>query len=120
MIGALRMIGIIGLTGGLGIIGMIGCTGGRGLHCPIATPFTKARSVSCRVSASEAPVSTGVANIAAHRRSAHVVIHVSRRAVCEGFPRGHVVATPGKSWVQYYTHEVYALRGRLLVMTDAT
>jgi hypothetical protein len=81
------MIGIIGLTGGLGIIGMIGCTGGRGLHCPIATPFTKARSVSCRVSASEAPVSTGVANMAANRRSALVVTHYSRHAVFEGFPR---------------------------------
>jgi hypothetical protein len=45
------------------------------------------------------PVRTGVANSAAHRRSARVVTHVSRRAVCEGVPRGHVVATPGTSWV---------------------
>ena len=73
MIGVLRMIGIVGLTGGLGIIGMIGRMGGRGLHCPIAIPFTKARSVSSSVSASEAAVSTGVANIAANRRSALVV-----------------------------------------------
>ena len=87
MIGVLRMIGIISLTEGLGIIGMIGRTRSWDLHFSIAIPCTKARSVSCSVSASQAPVSTGVANIAANRRSALVVIPVSRCAVFDGFPR---------------------------------
>jgi hypothetical protein len=86
-IGVLRIIGIIGLSGGLGIIGMISRTGGQGLHYLIATPFTKTRSGSCGVSASEALVSTGVANIATNRRSALVVIPFNRRGVLEGFPR---------------------------------
>jgi hypothetical protein len=77
------IIGIIGLTGGLGIIGMIGRMGGCGLHRLIATPFTKARSVS----ASEAPVSTDVANIAANRRSALVVTH------CRESPGYNIVHT---------------------------
>jgi hypothetical protein len=78
---------VIGLTGGLGIIGMIGRMGGCGLHCLIATPFTKARSVSCSVSASEAPVRTDVANMVANRRSALVVTH------CRESPGYNIVHT---------------------------
>jgi len=43
--------------------------GRPGSALPDRYTIQKARSVSCSVSASEAPVSTGVANIAANRRS---------------------------------------------------
>jgi hypothetical protein len=46
----------------------IGRTKDQGIHCPIATPFTKARSAKFSVSVSGAPATTSVASIAANRR----------------------------------------------------